>query len=97
MRLSWMTERTGGSYVGKLESNQCHEEIGAGRRVEWARESNLRRVWWWWSVKRGVIGLVRVLHHAQMVVLTGRREGVERDSKDRISGCKEGGGEADEE
>ena len=32
-----------------------------------------------------------------MVVLTGRREGVERDSKDRMSGCKEGGGEADEE
>ena len=71
--------------MGKLESNQCHEEIGAGRRVERARESNLRRVWWWWSVKRGVIGLVRVLHHAQMVVLTGRREGVERDSKDRMS------------
>ena len=41
--------------------------------------------------------MVRVLHHAQIVALTGRREGVEMDSKDRMSGCKEGGGEADEE
>ena len=29
--------------MGKLESNQCHEEIGAGRRVERARESNYKK------------------------------------------------------
>ena len=96
IRLSWMMERTGGSKVGKLERSQCHEESGAGRRVDRARESNFSKVWWWWSVRRGVRGLVWILHHAQMVVFTGRREGVERESKDRMSGCKDGGGETDE-
>ena len=36
-------------------------------------------------------------HHAQMVVLTGNKEGEERESKERISGWREGEERGDED
>ena len=43
------------------------------------------------------MGMFLLRHHAQMVVLTGKREGEERESKERMRGWREGGERGEED